>query len=227
MADSPHISGRQAAVQAVAAFAVFGALAGGLWVQDVFEDKSPGYDGPAVCSNSHETLPPAYASPAELCQALNRPDLPNLLAVPGEKAKTASGSTTRSAIGGDKSLTPKATVDVAEYTVELSATYDRLKVSKLAGLVGGGAQRESVLGHPAVLYMDRTLSIRFNLGGGKAESGAGGIAWCLLVAKDAKDGGGYYELDLWRQDNATPDKDLLLRLAEEVLPTVPDWTAVS
>jgi hypothetical protein len=84
-----------------------------------------------------------------------------------------------------------------------------------------------VLGHPAVVYSDRTIALSFNLGTGKgkADSAPGGIARCLLVARDAKDGGGYYEVSIWRQDFAMPDDAALFRVAEKVLPTVPGWTA--
>ncbi|MEV0094437.1 DUF6215 domain-containing protein [Streptomyces sp. NPDC050738] len=221
------ISGKKAALQAFAAVAVLGAIAGALWLQTRFDDQGTAHSGPAVCSSSHEKVLRGQVSGGDLCKALNRPDLPTLLGAPGSEVESASGSASESAIGGIKTVTPEATVDIEEYTVKLSATYDRLGVSDFADLVGASAQKKTVLGHPAVLYMDRTISIRFNLGGGsdKAETGAGGVAWCLLIAKDVKDGGGYYEIDIYRQDNVTPDHTTLIGLAERVLPAVPGWAA--
>jgi hypothetical protein len=95
----------------------------------------------------------------------------------------------------------------------------------MAGFLGSSTQNRTIGGHPAVLYSDRTIALNFNLGGGKVDTGPGGIARSLLVAKDAKDGGGFYEISIWRQDDVLPDDLALLRVAETVLPTVPDWTA--
>ncbi|MGW4172405.1 hypothetical protein ACWEGX_36480 [Streptomyces chartreusis] len=48
-----------------------------------------------------------------------------------------------------------------------------------------------------------------------------------MVAKDAEDGGGSFDVTLWRSDGMVPGDAVLLRLAEKVLPTVPGWTAGS
>lgn len=109
--------------------------------------------------------------------------------------------------------------------MKVTASYDRLPVAGMAGLLGDTAREQTVLGHPAVLYSDRTIALRINLGGTGGGSGApGGIARHLLVARDAKDGGGSYELVVWRQDDMVPDEAALLRVAEQVLPTIPGWT---
>ncbi|MGW0580627.1 hypothetical protein ACWD25_32830, partial [Streptomyces sp. NPDC002920] len=50
-----------------------------------------------------------------------------------------------------------------------------------------------------------------------------GIARRLVVARDAKDGGGSYDISIWRQDFARPDDAVLLRLAARILPTLPGW----
>ncbi|GAA3766917.1 hypothetical protein ACFS5L_23210 [Streptomyces phyllanthi] len=55
-------------------------------------------------------------------------------------------------------------------------------------------------------------------------AGPVGIARRLLVAKDAKDGGGSFEVVVWRQDDVPLDDTALLRVAEKVLPTVPGWS---
>jgi hypothetical protein len=46
-----------------------------------------------------------------------------------------------------------------------------------------------------------------------------------VVAQNAKDGGGSFEIAVWRQDAMPPDDAALLRVAEEVLPRIPGWTA--
>ncbi|MFF4560186.1 hypothetical protein [Streptomyces sp. NPDC001435] len=48
----------------------------------------------------------------------------------------------------------------------------------MADLMGGSAQKQTVLGHQAVLYSDRTIAITLN--GSKADTGPGGIARCLM-----------------------------------------------
>ncbi|MCX5611797.1 DUF6215 domain-containing protein [Streptomyces sp. NBC_00047] len=108
-----------------------------------------------------------------------------------------------------------------------SASYDRLPVAETADLLGFTAQKTTVLGRPAVLYSDRTIGIILNFNGGKTSTGTGpgGIARSLVVAKDAQDGGGSFEVVIWRQDGRLPDDTALFRTAEQVLPTSPGWTA--
>ncbi|MCZ4516738.1 DUF6215 domain-containing protein, partial [Streptomyces sp. ActVer] len=77
--------------QAVAAVAVFGALAAALWVGPRVMPSDVSTPQPASCSGgAHEELPKAYkqtprpVTGEELCKALNRPDLAGLLGrVPG------------------------------------------------------------------------------------------------------------------------------------------------
>ncbi|MET7476664.1 DUF6215 domain-containing protein [Streptomyces sp. NPDC005648] len=212
------------AAQVIAAIVVVGGLAGLLWALDL-DSKASADRGPAACTTAHDTKPSKPVSGAQLCTALNRPDLPVLLGTPSEYAETADGNeSTLTSADGTKSTTPEADVDLKTYSVRLSASGDDIGVADMAGLLGTGAEKKTMLGHPAVLYSDRTIALSFNLGGGKAKTGPGGIARCLLVARDAKDGGGYYEVSIWRQDFATPDDAALFRVAEKVLPTVPGWT---
>ncbi|MFF7598318.1 hypothetical protein [Streptomyces mirabilis] len=104
---------------------------------------------------------------------------------------------------------------------EISASYDHLPVAQMADLLNT-AQKRTVLGHPAVLYSERTIAITFN-GDGKTDTSPGGIARSLVVAQDSKDGGGSYEIAIWRQDSVVPDDAALLGVAEKVLPTIPGW----
>ena len=98
---------------------------------------------------------------------------------------------------GTKRAAPEATVETERHHVEIGVDYD-LKVQS-AALLGSDVQRQTVLGRPAVFYSSQTLAIGFNLGGsGKATSGRGPMARSLAVARDAKDGGGFYELIVWR-----------------------------
>ncbi|MER5527376.1 DUF6215 domain-containing protein [Streptomyces sp. NPDC002677] len=221
--SEPEKEGRPV-VQAIAAVAVFLGVVGVLWAQKAFVHPQDVSSEPAACSKSTERLPARYVSGARLCKALNRPDLPALLGTPREQAETASGSGDWITLaGGTKIPSPDATVTLKTYSVKLSASYDDLSVAEVGDLMGG-ARKTTVLGHPAVLYSSPTISIGFNLGGGKATTGPGGTARCLLVSKHAKDDGkGTFEVAIWRQDDVLPDDTALERVAEQVLQTVPGW----
>ncbi|MCZ4121854.1 DUF6215 domain-containing protein [Streptomyces sp. H39-S7] len=217
--------GMNAGAQAVAAVVLVSVVAGGIRAVEAAPDAS-GDRGPAVCSAADQTLPPQYVSGAGLCEALNRPDLPALLGTPADHAETAwGGGGWITPAGSVRTAAPEGNVRLETYSVKVSASYDQLPVTRLAALLGRTAQVRTVLGHPAVLYSDRTFAIAFDGGGGKASSGPGGIARHLVVAQDAKDGGGSYEVAIWRQDDVLPDDAALFRVAEKVLPTIPGWTA--
>lgn len=144
---------------------------------------------------------PRGVSGAQLCEALNRTDLAELLGTPGETAKTAGGSDGSVKFAGGKEVfNPSARVEFGTYTVTLSATYDRFPVAGSAAFLGNGARQRTVLGRPAVVYSDRTISISFRLDGSDADSGPGVPARALTVARDAKDSGGSFEVVLWRAD---------------------------
>jgi hypothetical protein len=211
--------------QAVAAMVLVGALA--LWM---FGEASSSASGPspAACSGGESEKPSRHISGMQLCEALNRPDLAELLGTPGEIAQTAGDSDGSLELAGGKEIaTPSARVEFETYTVTLSATYDRLPVAGSAELLGDGARQQTVLGRPAVFYSDRTISINFRIDGSDANSGPGVPARALTVAQDEKDSGGSFDVTLWRADGEVPDDAVLLRIAEKVLPTVPGWPVAS
>ncbi|MGW5661910.1 DUF6215 domain-containing protein [Streptomyces sp. NPDC003758] len=215
--------------QAVAAVAVVAVLGVVLWTFG--QTSSSGSAATtATCSDGEPDKSPGKASRhvsgAQLCKAVNRPDLAELLGTAGESAKNASGSDGSVELAGGKEIdNPSAQVEFGTYTVTLSATYDRLPVAGAAALLGDGALQRTVLGRPAVLYSDRTISIHFRLDGSDTDSGPGVPARVLSVARDAKDSGGSFEVALWRADGAVPDDAVLLRVAEKVLPAIPGWAA--
>ncbi|MET9434915.1 DUF6215 domain-containing protein [Streptomyces sp. NPDC006551] len=221
--------------QAVTAVTLVAVLGVGLWALGEI-GETPRSDtalAPAACSGGEpEKAPgeggkaPRHVSGAQLCQALNRPDLAELLGTPEEIAKTASGDGgSLELAGGEAIATPSARVEFDTYTVTLSATYDRLPVAGSAALLGGDARQRTVLGRPAVIYSGHTLRISFRLDGSDADSGPGVPARALAVAQDAKDSGGSFEVTLWRSGGGIPNDVVLHRIAEKVLPTVPGWTA--
>ncbi len=225
--------GMGAGAQAVAAVALVAVVVGGMWGLRGLGDTSPQRPEdrkPATCSPTHDAPPSQRVSGAQLCTALNRRDVPTLLGTPEERAKTAGGSESWVKLaGGTKIATPESTIELETYSVKLSASYDHERVAQSAGLLGETAQAKTVLGRPAVLYSDRTIAISFDLSDGKAsntDTGPGGIARILVIAKDPKDRGGSFELALWRQDGGMPDDEALLRVAKKVLPTIPGWTTV-
>ncbi|MFF0011598.1 DUF6215 domain-containing protein [Streptomyces sp. NPDC005374] len=215
--------GRSGWGQVLAALVVVGGLAA-LLLSGTFQQKEP---EPAVCDATDDARPSKPVSGVQLCTALNRADLPALLGTPTESAMNASGNESTSTwADGTKDVTPEAEVQLATYSVKLSTSDDDIPVAEMAAFLGSTAQPKTIGGHPAVLYSDRTIALKFSFGGdSKVDTGPGGIARSLLVAKDTKDGGGFYEIAIWRQDDVVPDDLALLRVAETVLPTVPGWTA--
>ncbi|GAB7034867.1 DUF6215 domain-containing protein [Streptomyces sp. NPDC021749] len=217
-----------AGAQVVAAVVLVGGLAGGMWAMAKTSGQESEESRPATCSAGHDDARHGKrVSGAQLCRALNRRDLPELLGTPAERAESADGSESSTKFaGGTKVVTPEAKVTLKTYTVQLSASYDDFTVSRMTRLLGSAAEKRTVLGRPAVLSSDRTIAIRFNVDGGKigkADSAPGGIARRLMVARNAKDGGGSFEVVVWRQDEGMPDDAALLRVAEKVLPTIPGW----
>ncbi|MDJ0381921.1 DUF6215 domain-containing protein [Streptomyces sp. G-G2] len=219
--------GMSAGAQTVAAVVAVGGLLATLWAVGERSQATADAGKPAVCSPVRSAPPTSeFVSGAQLCKALNRPDLPTLLGTPTDQAQNAWGSDgSVEHADGSKTATPAANVVTKAYTVKLTSSYDRFPVAQLTGLLGSTAQKQTVLGHPAVLYSDRTIKLQFSLGGGKSSSGPGVVTRSLLVAKDAKDGGGSFEIVLWRQDGLVPEDAAVLRVAEQVLPTVPGWSA--
>lgn len=215
---------RRPGLQAVAAVALFAVVVGAVWAQKEFVHPKDPAGEPAACSKPDDHLPARYVSGARLCRALNRPDLPALLGTAHEDVETADGNGEWLTLAGGKKIAePEATVTLKTYSVKLTESYDDMTVSEAGGLLND-ARRTTVLGHPAVVYSSPTISIGFDLGGGKATTGPGGTARCVLVAKHGKDDGeGTFEVALWRQDDVPPDDTALLRVAEQVLPTVPGW----
>ncbi|MFG1811976.1 DUF6215 domain-containing protein [Streptomyces sp. NPDC049040] len=219
--------------QAVTAVVLVGALGAGLWAFQKTNSSQSAALPPATCSDGASDTAPAdsgkasgYVSGTQLCEALNRSDLAELLGTPGEEPKSASGSGGAFTSGSGRRIdTPSAQVEFDTYTVNLSASYDGLPVAESAALFGDSARRQTVLGRPAFLYADRTISIRFRLDGGDADSGPGVPARTVSVALDEKDSGGSVEVTLWRADGGFLNDAVLLRVAEKVLPTVPGWTA--
>ncbi|MFE5892724.1 DUF6215 domain-containing protein [Streptomyces sp. NPDC056462] len=219
-------NGHNAWGQAVAAVALFAVIAAGLWVSEA----TSGNSGPpaATCSDEEPGKSTGRVTGKQLCEALLRPDLAELLGTPTETAKTAFGNDGSAGLEGGKDIPmPTAEVEFDTYTVTLSATYDDLPVTASYDVLGWDETQRTVLGRPAVLYSNRTIRINFRLDGGDAESGTGVPLRSVMVAQDAKDSGGSYDVTLWRSDGMVPDDAVLLRVAEKVLPTVPGWTAGS
>ncbi|MFD4258276.1 DUF6215 domain-containing protein [Streptomyces sp. NPDC058534] len=224
--------------QAVAAVAVFAALGAAVWLapqlQPSDDDSTP---RAASCSSGEgEELPSAYekmpqaVTGDELCKALNRPDLAQLLGTPAETATVASGTSNTAPLTDGKVAQPEAEVQFDTYTVNVSATYNKLSIAQYVNLMKFGEETDvkklAVLGRPAVLASDHTMKIEINLGsgasGGPVEQGP--LARTLSVAFDGEDQGGYYDITVWSTSGALPDDSALLDIAEQVLPTIPERT---
>ncbi|MCZ4102136.1 hypothetical protein C8250_041895 [Streptomyces sp. So13.3] len=222
--------------QAIAAVAVIGALAAALWVGPRVLPSDGGTQSQAAScpDGEHKELPTAYqATPRpmtgdELCKALNRPDLAQLLGTPGEIVTTASGSNNISP--NKKVAQPEAEVRFGTYTVNVSAAYNELSTAQYVKLMQFGDEQDiktlTVLGRPAVLYSDHTMQLEISLGGGRSSGPVtqGPPSRNLAVALDRTDRGGYCEVTVWSKSGALPDDRALLGIAEKVLPTIPGWT---
>jgi hypothetical protein len=224
--------------QAFAAVAVFGALAAALWLAPRFTPSDDNTTRPASCSGgTHEELPKAYkdtprpVTGEELCKALNRPELAKLLGTPEETATTASSSNNTAPLTDGKVAEPETEVAFDTYTVNVSATYNKLSIDQYVKLMKFGDEKDiktlTVLGRPAVLASDHTMRLEINLGsggsGGPVEEGP--LARTLSVALDRNDRGGYCEITVWSTSGALPNDSALLDIAEKVLPRIPERPA--
>ena len=224
--------------QALAAVALFGALAAIVWVGPRVMPSDDSTPQAASCSDgTHEELPKAYkqkpkaVTGEELCKALNRPDLAKLLGTPAETASTASGTSNTAPLTGGKVPAPEAEVAFDTYTVNVSATYNELSIDQYVKLMKYGDERDvktlTALGRPAVFSSDHTMKIEINLGssgsGGPVEQGP--LARTLSMALDRHDRGGYCEITVWSKSGALPDDSVLLDIAEKVLPRIPERPA--
>ncbi|MCX4580271.1 DUF6215 domain-containing protein [Streptomyces sp. NBC_01571] len=230
--DAPE-KDHNAWAQAVAAVAVFGALAAVLWLAPRVMPSDDNSSQPASCSvGEREKLPKVYkekpqpVTGEELCKALNRPDLAKLLGTPGETATTASGTSNTALLTDGKVAQPEAEVAFDTYTVNASATYNEMSTDQYVKLMKFGDETDvktlTVLGRPAVFSSDHTMRFQISLGsggsGGPAEQGP--LARTLSVAFDRDDRGGYYDITVWSASGALPDDSVLLGIAERVLPTI-------
>ncbi|MDC0766779.1 DUF6215 domain-containing protein [Streptomyces sp. HD] len=228
--------------QAIAAVAVFGAVAAVLWLGPrVMPSDDSSTQQTASCSDGeHEELPKAYekkprpVTGEELCEALNRPDLARLLGTPEETASSASGTNNTAPLTDGKVALPEAEVRFETYTVNVSATYNDLSTDQYVKLMKYGDEKDvrtlKVLGRPAVFSSDHTMKLEISLGSdGSAGSGGpveeGPLARTLSVALDRDDRGGYCDFTVWSTTGALPDDRVLLDIADKVLPKIPERTA--
>ncbi|MGV9273304.1 DUF6215 domain-containing protein [Streptomyces griseosporeus] len=225
--------------QAAAAIGVFALIAGVLWAGPRLlpsEDTTP---RSVSCPEAgKEELPKAFRDTPravtgdELCKLLNSPALAQLLGTPTEKATAASATNNTAPLTDGKVAQPEAEVTFDTYTVNVTATYNHLSVAQYVKLMKYGSEQDvrtlKVLDRrPAVLSSDHTMKISIDLGGsasgGPVEQGP--LARTLTVALDRGDGGGYYDITVWSQSGLLPDDSALLKIAEKVLPAIPDRPA--
>ncbi|WP_328540600.1 DUF6215 domain-containing protein [Streptomyces sp. NBC_00344] len=219
--------------QAVAAVALFGALAAALWVGPHVMPSDDSTPQAASCSGGEdEELPKAYketpqpVTGEELCEALDRPDLAKLLGTPGETVTSASGTSNTAPLTDGKVAQPEAEVRLDTYTVNVSATYNELTTDQYVKLMKFGEEKDikslEVLGRPAVLFSDHTMKVQISFGSGGSSGPVeqGPLARTLSVALDRHDRGGYYEITAWSTSGALPDDSALLDIARRVLPTI-------
>ncbi|MEV4561073.1 DUF6215 domain-containing protein [Kitasatospora sp. NPDC049285] len=206
---------RNASLQAVAAVGLTGVVLGGLWGLGQLGDTA-GADGkPAVCATPGPQTAAGYPA---LCAALNRPDLPTLLGTPDDRVSIAQPAPF--AFGKDASAEVRLTHSVVVLTASPS-----LSVEDIADMPQFLPTRTTVLGRPAVEYVDHAMTFGADANG-KATTGGGPVVRHLMVAQDlAAPNGPSFEIAVFRQDATSPDISVVRRLGETVLPTLPAWTA--
>ncbi|MGC9475991.1 DUF6215 domain-containing protein [Streptomyces sp. WG4] len=223
--------------QAALALGLFAALGGAMWAAPQVLPSDDDTPRAVSCPGAEEELPKAYRETSgavtgdELCEALNRPDLAQLLGTPGELATATSRSSNTAPLTDGKVAQPEAEVTFDTYTVHVSATYNDLSIAQYVKVleIGGETDYEpaQVLGRPAVFSSDHTMEITIDLGSGASGGpvGQGPLARTLSVAFDRKDRGGYYDITVWSTTGGFPDDSVLLAVAEKVLPTIPGSAA--
>ncbi|WP_405896738.1 DUF6215 domain-containing protein [Streptomyces sp. NBC_00727] len=220
--------------QVFVALALVGALVGAVWLAPrVTGDSTAAARKPASCSDDEpeKKLPKAYAlTPGavtgdDLCKALNRADLADLLGTPGEQPKVAYGNSGTAALTADKVAEPEARVQFDTYTVELSATYNDMTIALYTKVLAPQTldhRADKALGRPAVFTSDHLMQFRI---GGDASGGPateGPLARTLTVALDRKDPGGSFDFTVWSESGAAlPDDDAILGIVEKVLAALP------
>ncbi|MFD8733588.1 DUF6215 domain-containing protein [Streptomyces sp. NPDC059618] len=128
--------------QAFAALGLFGVLAATVWLGPRFMPSDDITPRPETCSDeTHEKLPKAYrqtprpATGEELCKALDRPDLAELLGTPGETALTVSSNNNTALLTDGKVAEPDAEIAFDTYTVHASVTYNHLTTDQYVKLL--------------------------------------------------------------------------------------------
>ncbi|MCG6498203.1 hypothetical protein [Kitasatospora sp. A2-31] len=106
-----------------------------------------------------------------------------------------SGGSTFTLADGTKKSSAAAEVQIGTLRVRIADLHD-LPAQDYLVLGGGPATRATFLGHPAMTYSDHTAALHFDLGGGTATTGTGGIARHLVVGRDGTADGGSYELTI-------------------------------
>ncbi|MEV7030464.1 DUF6215 domain-containing protein [Streptomyces sp. NPDC093272] len=225
--------------QAAAAIALFGVLGAALWLAPRVMPSGESTPEAAACpAAEHRELPKAYRRTPQpvtgeaLCEALNSPDLAQLLGTPGEIATAATSSDNTAPLTGGKVANPEAQITFDTYTVNVSATYNELTTDQYVKLMKYGDERDirtlTVLDRPAVLSSDHTMRIEIDLGSGGGSGGPvgqGPLARTLSVALDRKDRGGSCDITVWSQSGELPDDSALLGIAEKILPRIPERSA--
>ncbi|MGW4382817.1 DUF6215 domain-containing protein [Kitasatospora sp. NPDC004531] len=194
------------ASSAVGALVVLGAV---LWVPG----RTPSGAGPAACKPGSESAGPRYP---ETCAALNRPDLPELLKLPGERVSIAQPASFL--------LAPDSAAEVQIGTVKVALAVHSTRPydadSKVLDVVAG---LDRVAGRPTMHYTDSTIAIPLGPGTAAPVGRTSGRADHLTVAQNADGSGGSLELIIWDVQGGEVNGLLLNGLAEKLMPSLDGW----
>ncbi|MFJ9611558.1 DUF6215 domain-containing protein [Kitasatospora sp. NPDC101176] len=215
----------RAGLKLAAVAVVAGAVVAGMWGTGAFDGQPKPFPGlpvqaaeeaPVMCAAPRPTDSQGYAA---VCAKLNRPDLPALLGTPDDRIVTAHPMPM--AIGKD----PMVEVRLKHAVVGLMEGTP--SVDDMLGMPQFFAKRDTVLGHPAARYSSSMLSfVSPSVGSGAPTTAVGPATRNLVVAEDpGAPGGRAFEIIVARENGSTVDDEMLNRLAETLLPTLPGWVA--
>ncbi|MFJ8038989.1 DUF6215 domain-containing protein [Kitasatospora sp. NPDC096147] len=190
-------------------------IGGGVWgltatPSGAEEDAWP--PEPVTCAAPRPEDHPAYPA---LCAALNRADLPTLLGSPADRVISARP--------GGFTGTPVVEVRLGDTGVLLTDSADPVGETEFRKRYR--AEPEPLLGHAAATYSDRMLGVMVVPGQESAATDSRPSRHLVVEQRPGVPGGRTYEIALFRRDGWSPDDEVLRRLAEAVLPTLPGWSA--
>ncbi|MFI9788188.1 DUF6215 domain-containing protein [Kitasatospora sp. NPDC051984] len=199
-------------MSAVGALVLLGTVAWGSGLMP--SAVGPGGAEPAACRPPTASDDPGYPA---TCAALNRPDLPQLLNLPGEHVSIAQPA-------GFLLTAPKSAAEVQIGSVKVAlSVHPTRQYDADSALLDVVAGLDHVAGRPTMHYSDPTIAVRLGPGTAAPAERSSGRAEHLSVAQNADGSGGSLELVIWDVQGGEVNGLRLNTLAEKLIPTLDGW----